>query len=388
MPVFNGVTTEACGRADVKTATPGIDSARTTSRTHHTVRMPSGHVESFRSHANYLRAFSMLCTTPYQEGVTLLFIPLQSQLAALAPAVVALPSMTPPPTAQPDLAQTRTSLVNAWGTELLLALGGQLATEEELLRLMNNWAAVQAYYVGYHAVQALICARGQPRPDTHPKTQAQFATLWTDRTLHLPPWTLGARDGGWCNAPSHIDDNLNPWSSCDPVSAWSLAAKALRTTRDDVVRDRLAVARDQKRAANRKHWREDEQRRVAAGKRARKEPSWPRPHLTVGEKRTVHRRVRSYTMLDYLYRLRIKTNYEDAGMFIEGPEDQLSSRHVHNDLVAISGCTLLVHELHIASIVGRERLLQWVDAWLGPHAKGQSLGLALRRDLIAKFAPS
>ena len=195
--------------------------------------MPSGHVESFRSHANYLRAFAMLCTAPYSEGATLLFTRLQRQLAHLAPVIVALPSMTPPTTAQPRLAQTQTSLVNAWGTEMLLALGGQLASEEELLRLMNNWAAVQAYYVGYHAIQALVSARGQPRPESHPKTQAQFAALWADRALDLPPWTLGARDGGWCNASSHdIDDGLNPWSGCDPVSCWSLAAKAIRTTRE------------------------------------------------------------------------------------------------------------------------------------------------------------
>jgi hypothetical protein len=349
--------------------------------------MSSGYVESFRAHANYLRAFAMLCTTPYQKGVTLLFIRLQQQLASLAPVIVALPSMAPPST-QANLEQTRTSLVNAWGTELLLALGGQLASEEELLRLMNNWAVVQAYYVGYHAIQALLSARGQPRPESHPKTQAQFAALWADRALHLPPWTLGARDGGWCNLPSHsIDDSISPWSGCDPVSCWSLAGKALRTTREEAVRERLATARDRKRLNNRKAWREDEQSRLSTGKRPRKEPDWPRPHLTANEKRTVHSKVRSYTILDYLYRLRIKTNYEDAGMFIEGPEDQLSSRHVHDDLVAIAGCTMLVHELHIAAIVGRARLLQWADGWLGPNAHGQHLGLALRRDLIATHAP-
>ncbi len=347
----------------------------------------SGHAESFRAHANYLRAFAMLCTTPYQKGVTLLFIRLQQQLAHLAPAVIVLPSMTAPTTATPNLTQTRTSLINAWGTELLLALGGELASEEDLLRLMNNWAVVQAYYVGYHAVQALLAARGQPRPESHPKTQAQFATMWADRALNLPPWTLGARDGGWCNLSSHsIDDSLSPWSGCDPISCWSLAAKALRTTREDAVQERLLTARDRKRSSNRKTWHEEERRRLDAGRRPRKEPNWPRPHLAASEKRTVQSRVRSYTILDYLYRLRIKTNYEDAGMFIEGPEDHISSRHVHNDLVAIAGCTLLVHELHIAAIIGRDTLLQWADGWLGPNAHGQQLGLVLRRDLIATHA--
>jgi len=330
----------------------------------------------------------MLCVSPYHTGVSLLSLPLSKQLAHLAPVVVALPSMTPPATAKPDLSQVQTSLVNAWGTELLLAFGGQLASEEELLRLMNNWAVVQAYYVGYHAVQALLAARGQKRPESHPKTQAQFAALWADRTLQLPPWTLASCDGGWCNPPPQhaIDDSLSQWSRCDSHSCWSLAAKALRTTREEVVPERLSAARDRKRVANRKAWREEEQRRVDMGKRPHKEPDWPRPQLTAAEKREVHGKVRSYTVLDYLYRLRIKTNYEDAGMFIEGPEDHLSSRNVHNDLVAIAGCTLLVHELHIAAAVGRDQLLEWVDAWLGPNAHGQQLGLVLRRDLIVSYA--
>jgi len=351
----------------------------------------SGYVESFRTHANYLRAFAMLCTTPYQSGVTLLFNPLQKQLAQLAPAVVAAPSMTPPASAKPDLDQTRASLVNAWGTELLLAFGGQLARrEDELLRIMNNWAVVQTYYVGYHAVQALLAARGQPRPDSHSKTQAQFATLWADRPLHLPPWTLGARDGGWCNPPQHhaINDTVSPWSGCDPGSCWDLAAKALRTTREEAVRDSVGRARDRLKTANRKAWAEEERRRIAGGRMPRKEPVWPRPRLPVAEKRGVESRVRSYTLLDYLYRLRIKTNYEDAGMFIAGPEDELASAEIHRHLVALAGCTLLVHELHVAATVGRARLLAWVDDWLGPNAHGQQLGLVLRRDLIATHGPS
>lgn len=346
--------------------------------------MSGGHIETFRTHHNYLRAFAMLCTTPYQSGVSLLFVKLEKQLAGLAPAIVSSPSMTPPPQAKPDLAQTRISILNAWGTEMLLAFGGQLASEEELLRLMNNWAVVQAYYVTYHAVQALLSARGQLRPESHPKTQAQFATLWTDRQLNLPPWSLGAAYRGWKNTGARtIDDSINPWSSCSAKNCWNLAAKALRTTRDDAVAERLSDARERKRGANRKAWREEEVARAAAGRKPRKEPLWPKPQLKTPEKQVVESRVRTFTLLDYLYRLRIKTNYEDAGMFIDGPTDTVSSQQVHTDLSAIASCTLLLHELHIAHIVGKQRFLSWADGWLGPHARGQQLGLALRRDLIA-----
>lgn len=44
----------------------------------------------------------------------------------------------------PDLDQARASLNNAWGTELLLAFGGEVAPDDELVRLMKNWAVVHA----------------------------------------------------------------------------------------------------------------------------------------------------------------------------------------------------------------------------------------------------
>jgi hypothetical protein len=38
-------------------------------------------------------------------------------------------------------------------------------------------------------------------------------------------------------------------------------------------------------------------------------------------------------------------------------------------------------------LMERKRLLGWADDWLGPNARGQPLGLALRRDLIDRLAP-
>jgi hypothetical protein len=348
----------------------------------------SGHVESFRAHANYLHAFGMLCHAPYQKGITLLMPSIAKVYANMAPAVAASRSMAIAQNAKPDLTQARASLENAWGTELLLALGGQVATDEDLVRLMNNWAVVQAYYVGYHAAQALAVARGHPRPESHPKTQTLFATFWADRPLNLPPFSLAACDGGWKNPPPRaIDDSLNSWSNCDSSSCWNLAAKVLRTTRQEKVVEALSRERDRRRTANRKVWAAEEARRLADAKKPRVNPGFSRPRLSADDKRKVEARVRSYTVLDYLYRLRVKTNYEDAGMFIDGPEDDLVSKQVHRDLVLISGCTTLLHELHIGAIVGRARFLKWTDDWLKRNSAGAAIGLGLRRDPLNANLP-
>jgi hypothetical protein len=348
-----------------------------------------GHVEDFRTHANYLRAFAMLCVEPYAVQGSMGpwgAASLAGSLSQLAPLVAASPSMTRTLNAPPDLIQAQASLTNAWGTELLLAFGHHMSPEEDLVRLMNNWAVVQAYYVGYHATQALVVSRGQPRPDSHPKTQAQFATLWADRTVSLPPWSLGsASRGGWKNAPAFgIQDDLNSWSTCDSETCWHLAAKALRTTRSSVLKDRIGAVQQRKYAVRRRESDEAERRRLVSGKEPWPAPAVSRPRLTVDEKIAEDAKLRTYTVLDYLYRLRVKTNYQDAAMFLDGPEDQLSSARVHRDLVALASSTMLAHELHVGALVGGRRLLEWVDSWLTRNGVSEALGLGLRRDVLAR----
>jgi hypothetical protein len=199
---------------------------------------------------------------------------------------------------------------------------------------------------------------------------------------------LAATHGGWRNPPSRpIDDSLNSWTACDPSTCWDLAAKALRTTRDEKVQDAQRAERDRKRIAAKREWEQEEKDRLAAGRKPRAVPTFSRPRLTDAEKQKTARRVPSYTVLDYLFRLRVKTNYEDAGMFVEGPDDENASRRVHRDLVALASCTLLVHELHVGAVIGKPTLVAWADDWLAKNSAGAGIGLGTRRDLLVKHLP-
>src|SRR6266545_354372 len=141
---------------------------------------------SFRSHANYLRALATLA------GHTT--IPMATRTKAMAgqrAAVFASTSLHDRPHGGPDLAGVRRSLANAWGTELLLGLSREYAVEDDLVRLANNWGAVQAYYVVYHAFQAYMLAtakrdlRHTPRPRECSLTGGRVA-LFTCRPGHWP----------------------------------------------------------------------------------------------------------------------------------------------------------------------------------------------------------
>ena len=98
---------------------------------------------SFTTHANYLRALAS------EAGLSAIGSEARG-LASLSKRVSACPTMLNKRPVQVDKDQVRRSLTNAWGTELLLSLTGRFSLDDEVLRIANNWAVVQAYYVVYH----------------------------------------------------------------------------------------------------------------------------------------------------------------------------------------------------------------------------------------------
>ena len=335
---------------------------------------------SFATHANYLRAFARLAGAD-RPGVNTAVA-----LSATAAAARASPSLTHLQARACDVAQLRRSLGNAWGTELQLAQLGATSREEALVRLANNWAVVFVYYVLYHATQAFYVARGNTRAAHHDTTQRIYANTWADREVSLLPWALAAGAGGYQNVPTGrtIDERLHAWSACTATSCLDIAAKALRTTREQVVGEALRDARGEKAKGSKRACHADEAARRSAGRKARIEPRWPLPQLKPGEREAVTERTRSHTVFDYLWRLRIRTNYGDPSMFTEGPVDEARSAEVYADLVHLAASAMLVHELHIQRAVGARTFLALVDGWLATNApSGRALGLARRRALLA-----
>jgi hypothetical protein len=281
-----------------------------------------------------------------------------------------------------DIDQTRSCLQSAWGTEALILMSGEVFREEEAVRLSNNWSAIQTYYVLYHCAQALHVAQGHPRPDSHPKTQNAFFNQWASRPGLLEPWTFGYGASGPVNCPPqvHIDVSVHAWSTCEGGNAWNLYAKALMTTRRDDIAERQRATRKRKKQALRRAWNEEEQRRISLGRRPRRQPVFPLPQLTPAEKAHVDTATRSHSLIDYLYRLRLKTNYEDSNMFTDGPEDQYQSSGVRSAFNSIASGSLFLYECAIGAIIGRQRLVEWADAWAEKNLPARSdLGVAGRR---------
>jgi hypothetical protein len=332
---------------------------------------------SFKTHAGYLHALSYLC------GYTAFTRDAQVS-AALAARIRAEPSYQQTNArAGFDGDQLKRSLNAAWGSELLLVISGTYAPEE-LQGVSNTWVAIQAYYASYHAIQALLVARGQPRPSSHPTTQRMFIDAWVTPPRSLAPWSLGAADAGYRNLPpGHIvEEGVHPWATLGAATAVDIACKSLRTTREDALIDAKKEERQKKYRANRRAWQEQETERVAAGRLPRKVPTFPLPRLTTAEHQAVEARVRTYGVLDYLYRLRIKAQYEDSTLFVEGPEVPMDSVLAFRHLCQIVRSTLLLHELFIERVVGRQVFEAVVDEWLQRQATTPVNPVGDRRALI------
>ena len=342
-------------------------------------------IKAFRTHSNYLDAIDACIRSIYAPaGKHYMMLTAGHVLPGLDAAVRATGWFSQSQVKKNvDVDQVVASLRNAWGTELLLEMSGGFESDE-MISVSNNWAVIWVYYVLYHATQALVVARGQPRPASHPATQNAFAQNWCSSKSDLVPWSLGIDASGCLNVPAGKSvQKVHAWSGCDSSSCWSLAAKALGTTRDDRFEEKRKELRLKRQVENRKLWEKEEAARVAAGRKQRKKPKFALPNLAPADKAAIDKKLRVTTMMDYLYRLRIRSNYVDTEMFTEGPENPMHSRSVHRTLRLITSTSLFLHELHVGALLGRQTFEPIVKKWLADHAYSKgTAGLPARQPLL------
>lgn len=338
--------------------------------------MPDNSKETFKAHSNYIKAFNLLVHDPISSGCLNLYEHLNNR-------IIQATALPPARNSSINIDQVRSSLHSAWGTETLLLMTKRIIQEDELLRLSNNWSSIQVYYIFYHCTQALHVAKGHPnRPESHPATQNLFYDYWASRSICLPPWSLALGHSGAINVHPMItpDTSIHVWTACDASNAWSLALKSLMTTRRESLEEHFKKQRENKRRQNRRAWEQSVNSRLPRASRSRQTPIFCLPRLSIEEKANINEHLRPYTIMDYLYRLRLKTNYKDSNMFSDGPEDDNSSRYIRNALCRIANGTLFLHEMAIRNLVGRNIFLSWIDDWIRRYLPQNALtGLAFRR---------
>lgn len=340
------------------------------------------HNKSFRTHAEYVRAFRTLALGPTCRGGV------AEQLSNLHKRIYK--SLNPRENNEADVATALACLRRAWGTELIFESTSKFGSE--VMRLANSWGTVQAYYILYGATQSVLVSEGKTRPTSHEPTQKQYVDLWPNRpTIAVPPWSLAAghpamkvgNSDGMIGGPDReLNLKLHPWSDWQEYQSWDICAQALISTRNKRIEEALTRKRKEKAAQRRKAWKAEEEERRSKGLPVRIAPTGKKSNLTKQEKESITQNARMITIFDYVYRLRIKANYDAADDFWEGPKTDSEAIRFAHDLVLLSSANMLVNEARVAQNVGKSILLDEMDRWLQRnHHKLSRYGAHFRRTL-------
>ncbi len=326
------------------------------------IRFPSDEederIKRFRVHQNYVTSVDLFLSVLYgsntERGVHLI----DAQRA-----LPAFDKINRRPLANER--ELRRLLAISWASELQLRIAAE--SGGAFLRYSNAWTPVHAYYAVYMTIHAWFSTLGLAGMlDDHTATLRTVVAQLVRRKLVPHPWDvscaghpeLGERkiDGLPLNATpdAHFEALANPTIE----DIYPRLAKMLETTR----RDRLA--------RNRREWLKQNDRKS----------------MRAAEKRVLAERLAPTTLFDYLWRLRVRSNYRDVSTFLMAGLEDASHEAFHRGVLAIAGATCLLIQSLIVAYVGPKPYADALDEFIA--GGGIALGspadfLQERRELLA-----
>jgi hypothetical protein len=222
----------------------------------------------------------------------------------------------------------------AWNTES----GIRVLSEIDPTRLPSllPGAAVNSYFAIYHGARAWIVASGQPQQDTHAQVLHTLGNAAAERHLFPPPWDLvcsgypTAREARFRGLPDDIIlgplHNFQRARSDETLHA-SLCL-LLRTTRERTFENRKT------------DWRK---RNKKAG-------------VPAAVAHELAEKLPPTTFFDFLWRVRVRSDYRDIDAFIPGGEQPYHAVEFQQALITIVSATLALFEALIAHSSGPEVL--------------------------------
>ncbi len=283
----------------------------------------TNHRAAFLTYKNYLVSFSYFLNRLYPDYSTL-----EIQLKHLQRGEVA------------DVDRVKKLLFNAWNTELLLNLPASF--NRDLLRLSNHWSPVQAYYAVYLALRALIVAKMPQARGDHATTLKTVAiNLIRDQDLMPHPLNILRVKKGF--QPEHACGSVNPLespSAHDAEKQLGSFKMFLDTTWNRAIEERCE---DWKKVNVLKN-----------GKQRRRLPN--------GMKTEITERQRPISVFDCLYRIRLRSNYKDADIFLLGSRmDEV--QEYFTSLCSITDKCLYCLEHYLEQALGKQEYQAMVGAF-------------------------
>jgi len=247
-------------------------------------------------------------------------------------------------------------LRNAWFTEVQLNLPKE---KPEFITYSNHWAAVQLYYACFLSIRGFFMASGSRVDIKHTATLRTISSEIERRpSLFQEPISLLCKGDPeknteeYLNLPSEVTINrISSLTSSKRVSFYDSYCMLLRTTRKRQIEKVIL-----------------EWKRHNTRKRIRKK-----------ERESCIDKIQPTSIFDVLYRLRIRSNYEDADLYLLNIEDQTNATNFLNCLTTVAWHTLFVLELIIAKYLRKSVFGRIVSDFLHDETFGFSANLLRRR---------
>ena len=269
-----------------------------------------------------------------------------------------------------DVAELRRLLGISWGAELQLRLG--TVAGNAFLRYSNAWAPVQAYYAVYMSIHAWLVTIGMGGLiDDHTSTLRTVASHLVRRGLLPYPFLISCT-----GHPKLHERQIHglPAGADSDVHIELLAAPSVAD-----FHPRYAKMLDTTRSA-----RLERGRREWLARNGRK-------RMPTVEQRAMASRLHPTSVFDYLWRLRIRSNYGDVSTFLLSGVEDRSHGALHSGLVALTSSLCLLIQSLIVAQCGSATYEAAVDEFI--EGGGRDLGdpvafLRIRREVLGPKLPS
>lgn len=331
------------------------------------------HRNSFRTYASYARAWRILAT---RDDAPLVEADEVEDRAFSATELVGMLSaeIRPRPGVNFHIPSISDKLSRAWSTEWLMqeTLDRIGRFDAQMHSSAAPWLVVQAYYAVFSMTQALSTVLIGPASHQHSEVRRQFHELWRIDELESLPWSAAivAVPGADLDAyrfecvPEGVDPGrTHAWADWSRFDAWDVAALSLKTTFEKDLEALYARRRGELRKA-------DGTKGVRSLSREKKE--------------SVRSKMHAVTLLDFLHRLRVRANYEDAAVYELGWEELGASdvREFMVDLTLITNATLMASEMRISSVSKPGFMQSLAERWLEFRDGSSRAPVAQRIDSI------
>lgn len=230
---------------------------------------------------------------------------------------------------------------------------------QEFYTEINAWTPAKAWYAIHHVFTALIpFVAADAKKIAHDLTTTEATKLTVDRKLFPPPfssWVKGAPPDvtyfGFPTTPEPLSNLADP-----------------RTT---PFRDQLALILRSTAAERveqlRKKW-------------LRANPG--RKRLSPGKRAGFASSIKATTIFHFMYRLRLRVNYDDADTFVLGAPYDGKAQWFAQNLLIVTDALMVVTEALIGEYVGREAVRKMAEDYATKRGCDESDPLGRRRTYL------